>query len=125
MRALTDEVLKAWENRDGPVVLVTVDKKGIPNAIYASYVSKYDEETLIVADNYFDKTRKNIMSGSQASILFITKDRKSYQIKGEIQYHSEGVYYDDMKRWNDTGHPGHAAAVIKVEQIFKGSKQLL
>jgi len=124
MPALPKQVSQEWENREGPIILATVDGKGVPNAIYATCVSKYDEETLVVADNYFSKTRENINSDSYGSLLFITKDGKSYQIKGEVQYHTEGEIYDDMKRWNPTKHPGHAAAVIKVTQVYSGSKQL-
>ena len=53
-------------------MLTTVDGAGVPNAIYATCVSRFDEETLVVADNYFNKTRKNILSGSKGSLLFIT-----------------------------------------------------
>jgi predicted pyridoxine 5'-phosphate oxidase superfamily flavin-nucleotide-binding protein len=78
-----------------------------------------------VADNYFDKTRKNILAGSKASILFITKGGTSYQVKGSIQLHSEGKIFDDMKKWNPAKHPGHAAAALTVEEVFSGSKKIV
>ncbi len=78
MAVLPEEVIKAWEEKSGPVILTTVDKTGKPNSIYATCVNRYDESTLVVADNYFDKTRKNILEGSKAVILFITKEGKSY-----------------------------------------------
>ncbi len=123
MTIMPSEVIKAWEDREGPIVLTTVNNEGVPNAIYASCVSKYDDETVIVADNYFKKTKENILNHPYASVLFITKDGKSYQQK-EIDYFTEGSYFEDMKCWNPTKHPGHAAAVIKVQQVFSGSKQL-
>jgi uncharacterized protein len=125
MPVLPETVSQAWENRDGPIVLSTVDAEGHPNAIYATCVSKYCEDTLVVADNFFNKTRANILAGSQAALLFITKDGKSYQIKGNIEYHIEGVIFEDMKHWNPTKLPGHAAAVLKVEQVFSGAEQLV
>jgi hypothetical protein len=30
-----------------------------------------------------------------------------------------------MKKWNPTKHPGHAAAALKVEQVFSGGEQIL
>jgi uncharacterized protein len=45
----------------------TVDSKGIPNSIFARCVSKYNDGAVVVADNYFDKTKKNILSGSTGS----------------------------------------------------------
>ncbi|MFW5861347.1 MAG: pyridoxamine 5'-phosphate oxidase family protein [Spirochaetota bacterium] len=124
MAVLPDNVKKAWEEHSGPVVLATVDKSGTPNAIYATCVGMYDDSTLVVADNYFDKTRKNILSGSRASILFITEDKTSYQVKGTMEFHTDGPVFDDMKRWNPEKHPGHAAAALTVEEVFSGSEKL-
>jgi predicted pyridoxine 5'-phosphate oxidase superfamily flavin-nucleotide-binding protein len=124
MTVLPEAVSKAWENREGPIVFTTVDEQGKPNAIYATCVGKFSEDTLVVADNYFNKTRANILSGSQGSLLFITSERKAYQVKGSIEYHTEGAIFDDMKSWNPTKHPGHAAAALKVEQVFSGGEQL-
>ena len=124
MAVLPDNVKKAWEEHSGPVVLTTVDNSGTPNAIYATCVGMYDDSTLVVADNYFDKTRKNILSGSKASILFITEDKTSYQVKGTIEFHTDGPIYDDMKRWNPEKHPGHAAAALTVEEVYSGSEKL-
>lgn len=125
MAKLPERVKQAWEEREGPVVLTTIDKQGIPNSIYATCVSKYDDETIVIANNYFSKTLDNILNGSKASVLFITKDRKSYQIKGSIEYHKEGALFEDMKRWNPEKHPGHAAAALKVEEIYSGAEKIL
>jgi predicted pyridoxine 5'-phosphate oxidase superfamily flavin-nucleotide-binding protein len=111
--------------RKGPVILSTVDTNGVPNTIYATCVSKFSEDSIVVADNYFNKTRKNILAGSKGSILFITKDGKAYQIKGSIEYHKEGEVFEDMKRWNPKQHPGHATAVLKVEEVYAGAEKLL
>ena len=125
MAKLPKIVSEAWENRIPAVVFTTVSTTGVANSIYATCVSKYDEETLIVADNYFDKTKQNILAGSKGVLLFITEDNKAYQIKGSLQYCTEGVIFDDMKRWNPEKHPGHAAAALKVEEVYKGAEKLV
>jgi predicted pyridoxine 5'-phosphate oxidase superfamily flavin-nucleotide-binding protein len=125
MAALPKKVSKAWEDREGPIVLSTVNKDGIPNAIYATCVSIFSEDTVVVANNYFSKTLENILAGSKGTILFITKEGKSYQIKGSIEYHKEGSIYEDMKKWNPKKHPGHAAAALKVEEVYTGAEKLL
>lgn len=117
-------VRKAWEEREGPIVLATVDQNGLPNIIYATCTSMHGDEYLVVADNYFDKTRKNTKAGSRGSILFITNESKAYQLKGVLEYHTSGPIFDEMKKWNPTKHPGHAAAVLVVEEIFSGSKRI-
>jgi len=125
MAALPEKVSKAWEDREGPIVLSTVNEDGIPNAIYATCVSIFSEDTIVVANNYFSKTLENILAGSKGTILFITKEGKSYQIKGSIEYHKEGSIYEDMKKWNPKKHPGHAAAALKVEEVYTGAEKLL
>lgn len=122
---LPETVSAAWDDRKGPVVFTTVNMDNIPNAIYATCVSKFDEETIVVADNYFDKTRKNIFNGTKGSILFITNQDKAFQIKGSIEYLKEGSLYENMKKWNPAEHPGHAAAALKVEEVYSGSEKLL
>ncbi len=125
MPALPEKVSQAWENRKGPIILSTVNGDGIPNAIFASCVSKFSEDTIVVANNYFSKTKENILAGSKASILFITEEGKSYQLKGYIEYHKEGIIFEDMKKWNPKKHPGHAAAALKVEEAYTGAEKLL
>jgi predicted pyridoxine 5'-phosphate oxidase superfamily flavin-nucleotide-binding protein len=125
MAALPKSVVDAWEKRNGPVVLTTVDGDGTPNSIYATCVSMFDDETIVIADNYFDKTKKNILAGSKVSLLFITGENKAFQIKGAIEYHTSGAVFDDMKSWNPAQHPGHAAAAVKVQEVYSGAEKLL
>jgi uncharacterized protein len=125
MKKMPDGVIKAWENRKSPIVFSTVDSKGIPNSIFASCVSKYNDGTVVVADNYFEKTKKNILSGSTGSILFITSEDKSYQLKGPIKYYTDGEIFDDMKKWNPKEHPGNGAAALEIEEIYSGSKKIV
>ena len=121
----TLEVVKeAWKRREGPVVLATVDLAGRPNIIYVTCVSLYGDDRLLVADNYFDKTRKNIKAGSKGAALFMTTDKKAYQLKGSMEYHNSGPVFDDMKRWNPPEHPGHAAAALVVEEAYSGAQRL-
>jgi hypothetical protein len=125
MAKLPQTIIDAWADRNGPVVLATIDGDQTPNIIYATCVSLYDNEYIIVADNYFDKTRRNILSGSKGAALFITSDNKAYQLKGTFEYHKDGPVFDEMKSWNPAEHPGHAAAALKVEEVYSGADKLL
>ena len=125
MAKLSESIIEAWSDRNGPVVLTTVSPEGTPNAIYASCASVYGEDTVLVADNYFDKTRKNIQAGSPGSVLFITNEKKSYQIKGRIEYHTGGPLFEDMKSWNPEKLPGHAVAALKVDEAYSGAERLI
>ncbi len=117
---------EAWINREERIIFTTVDKGGIPNSVYITCTARYGEDLIVIADNYFDKTRKNILSGSSTgSVLFITKDGTAYQAKVTIEYHREGEIFDDMKTWNPEKHPGHAAVALKVEEVYSGAEKLM
>jgi uncharacterized protein len=125
MTALPETVISAWENRKGPAILATVDASGLPNIIYVGCVGKFDDGTLVVADNYFEKTRKNLLAGSKGSLLFMSSEGEAFQVKGSIEYQQSGEIFDDMKKWNPAKHPGHAAVAIKVEEAYSGAEKLL
>jgi predicted pyridoxine 5'-phosphate oxidase superfamily flavin-nucleotide-binding protein len=125
-KTLPEIVKSAWENKKPEVVFTTVSEDSTANSIYATCTSLFDGNKIIVANNFFDKTMKNILSGSKASILFITKDEKpkAYQIKGSIEYVTEGAAFENMKEWNPKKLPGHGAAVITIEEIYSGAEKL-
>ncbi len=124
MNSLPEEVKQAWTERDGAIVLTTVAKDGTPNSIYATCVGLYEDRCIVVADNYFDKTRKNILDSPRGTVLFITKTGKAYQVKGTLEYHKSGKIFDFMKSWNPEKHPGHAAVALTPEQVYSGAKQI-
>jgi predicted pyridoxine 5'-phosphate oxidase superfamily flavin-nucleotide-binding protein len=125
MTKLPEIVEKAWENREDPIVFATVNEVGEPNAIYVGKVKYLDNGQIVVADNYFDKTLDNIRHGTSGSILFITKDGKSYQLKGTIKYYTDGEIYTDMKKWLEPKYPGKGAAVLIVKEIYCGAEKIL
>jgi predicted pyridoxine 5'-phosphate oxidase superfamily flavin-nucleotide-binding protein len=125
MTTIPESILSAWEDREGPVILTTVDSSGMPNSIYVTCVGSFGGNQLVVADNYFNKTRANIKDGSKGSILFMTKPGKAYQVKGSMSYQTEGAVFDDMKCWNPEKHPGNAAAALTIEEAYSGGEKLL
>ena len=124
MPPLPANVRQAWENRDGPVILATVSLDGVPNIIYVGCVGAFGDDRLVVADNYFDKTRRNLLAGSKGALLFRSKDGKAYQVKGTLEYHAEGEVFQHMKTWNPPQHPGHAAAALRIEDVYSGAQKL-
>ena len=117
-------VARAWNRREGPAILATVDAAKTPNAIYVGEIRYIPGEGFIVADNYFCKTRANIKNGTRGAILFLTKDRKSFQVKGPLTYHTEGPIFDNMRSWHDPKYPGVAATVLRVEEAYGGAEKL-
>lgn len=124
MAKLPEVVQTTLANFQAPVIFTTVDKAGVPNSVYCM-LSKVTEDTLIICDNYFNKTRANILSGSTGSILLSTADMKTYQIKGAIEYLSSGELFQEIHDKVDAKHPRVAIMVLHVETVFSGAEQLL
>jgi predicted pyridoxine 5'-phosphate oxidase superfamily flavin-nucleotide-binding protein len=124
MVTVTDTIQKAWDNRKGPAILATVNPDGVPNIIYVTCVNTYGKNRLVVADNYFNKTRQNLKSGGTGAILFQTTDGKAYQVKGRMEYHTKGKMFTEMKKWNPPQHPGNAVAALCIEEAYAGAKKL-
>ena len=124
MISLPENVRQAWEDHDGPVILATVSPDGVPNIIYATCVGAFGDSRLVVADNYFDKTRRNLLAGGKGSLLFRSKAGMAYQVKGTLEYHTDGEIFEHMKTWNPPKHPGHAAAALRIEEVYSGAEKL-
>jgi len=127
MAALPQVVTEAWEDRKGPAIFGTVNVKGMANLVYVGCVWRLNDEQFVIADNYFHKTQANIIAQSSGSLLFITNEGKSYQVKGSVDYHTSGEIYETMKRWNAEKNPelpGVAAAVLNIEEVYRGAKKL-
>lgn len=126
MTALPREVVDAWSDRDGqPAVLATVAPDGTPNIIYINCVALFGDERVVMADNFFTKTKANILSDCKGALLFRTTDGTPYQIKGTFEYHTEGEIFDDMKKWNQPDKPGYGAAALVAEEVYSRAKRLL
>jgi len=124
MATLPKDAREALEDHNGPAIFGTVSPEGLPNIIYVGNVGVFGEDRLVVADNYFDKTRKNVLNGGKGSILFRGKEGKAYQVKGTLEYHKDGEIFDHMKTWNPPKLPGHAAAALRIEEVYSGAEKL-
>lgn len=118
-------VSEAWENKEKAIIFTTVNKQGIPNSIYATCIARYGENKILVANNYFHKTLENIKSGTKGSILFITNQGKSFQLKGTLSYFEDGELFDNMKSWNPARLPGHGVVALEIEEVFTGAEKLI
>jgi phosphatidylserine decarboxylase len=80
----------------------------------------------LVVKRDFNKTDSSIISPVDSIITDIgsINNNKAYQIKGHIDYIDRGAIFEDMKTWNGD-RPGHAAAALRIEEVYSGSKKLI
>lgn len=124
MSTLPKPFLDAWKNSQPLMVFSTVDKHGEPNSVWVLCVKMLDEKRILIANNFFNKTLDNINNNSRGSLLMIAPEREAYQIKGSLEYYTEGKVYDDMKAWLDPKFAGVGATILNIETIFYGAEKV-
>ncbi len=105
-----------------PVPIATASKKGVPNVVFIGLLKIIDDETLMIADNFFYKTAANLMENPKISILCYSSDtKKSFQIKGNVTLCKEGENFDQMREWvlgiNDK-LPAKGCVMVKITEIY-------
>lgn len=125
MAKLTPEALHAWQQHDERMVFTTTDANNIANSIWVICAKLINDEQIVIANNAFNKTLENIKHGSKGVLLYIAPEREAYQVKGSLEYYSEGPVYDDMKSWLDPKYPGKGALVLNIEKVYYGEEQVV
>jgi predicted pyridoxine 5'-phosphate oxidase superfamily flavin-nucleotide-binding protein len=111
------------------IVTGTASKAGVPNAVPMANIRFLDDDTIIVVDNYFLKTRKNLEENPQLTLSFWDMEEKEgklvtkegYQIKGKVKIETSGQLYEKIKAEIKAMNPNLSAKAIilvKVEEIY-------
>jgi hypothetical protein len=111
------------------VIFATASRDGIPNAVPIGIGRFADDETVLIVDNYFLKTRANLEKNPQAAITFwdmVEKDGKlvnndAFQLKGKVRIESSGPLYEKVKaevKAIRNEFPAKAIVLMKVDEIF-------
>ncbi len=103
-----------------PLPIATADKTGKPNVVFVTMWKILDDETLLIVDNFFNKTRKNIGENpNMAAVVFDGDAKKSYQLKGTVTVENKGDKYAAAKEMADAKKlPGKAAVLFHIKEIF-------
>lgn len=105
-----------------PIPIATATKDGTPNVIFIGLMKVLDDETLLLADNFFLKTAANLSENPRISVLcYDTDTKRSYQIKGSARIYKAGPHFDEMRKWVHGVNPklpAKAAVVVKVEAVY-------
>ncbi|WP_319561987.1 pyridoxamine 5'-phosphate oxidase family protein [Marispirochaeta sp.] len=127
MAKLPPEVLTAIE-KTNPTCIATSSADGVPNIVYVTYVKAVDDQTMVVADNKFQKTRQNLDENPRLSVVVLDPDtKKSYQIKGKVDCAADGARYQEVVDWVHVNHPQltpKAAFYMNVEEVYSGADRL-
>ncbi len=114
--------VKETLQKQKPVPIATASKDGTPNVVFVGLLKIVDDETLMIADNFFYKTAKNLGENPKISILcYNGETKKSFQIKGDVTVCKEGESFDQMRKWVHGVNeklPAKSCVMVKISEIY-------
>lgn len=123
MAQMTERMQELF-NKVRTVIFATATGDGMPNAVPIGAKKIVDAETILISDQYFDKTLANMKANPRASVVY-WEGREGYQLKGSVSIETSGPRYEDTARWIDElgakfGLPlkSKGAIIFKVEEIY-------
>ena len=110
-------------NEEKAVSFDTADNYGNPNINLIAIKRIEGDETILLSDNYFNKTLRSLNENKKATILTKEEEEEEewYQLKGTCSYIKEGPQYEEFKKWVKAKKetlPAKGMVIFKVEQIF-------
>lgn len=127
MATLPDVVKKAID-KAAAVCVATVSNDALANVVYVSYLKYLNDETIVIADNKFLKTRSNLDSNPNLSFVVLDADtKKSYQVKGTVECLTEGDIYQSVVDWVHLKKPEltpKAAFYMQVDEVYCGAEKI-
>ena len=124
MAQLPKAVKDAIDNQD-VFPVATCSQDGTPNVAYIKFLKVIDDETVLIADNYLNKTRDNILNNPKIAFVVRDEEKGSFQIKGAAKRLIDGPMYGEVQKWVPEKFPKVAAVVLYVEQVYNGAEQLV
>ncbi len=125
--ASLNERMKEIFAKQGTFVLATADLRGVPNAVPVGAVKILDDQTILVSDQYFQKTLENLKENPRVALSFWEMG-EGFQVKGEATIYTEGKIYEETAAWirkrsEEIGRPlrSKGAVVIKITEIYSVS----
>jgi len=124
MANLPNEVKVVLEKATPKYTLVvgTASRDGTPNAVPVRFAKLVDDEHILIADNFFLKTRKNLEETPQGTVAFWDQEtRNGYQVKGSASIFTSGPMYDEAVAWVHSLRPQFktkAAVLVKIGEVY-------
>jgi predicted pyridoxine 5'-phosphate oxidase superfamily flavin-nucleotide-binding protein len=118
------ERVKEMFQKQRDVVLATASKEGIPNVVVVGAKKIIDDETILISNQYFDKTLANIKENPRVAVT-VWEKAEGYQIKGTVTIETSGPRFEETARWiEDLGKKfnlslkSKGAVIIKITDIY-------
>ncbi|MFZ3048277.1 MAG: pyridoxamine 5'-phosphate oxidase family protein [Desulfatirhabdiaceae bacterium] len=118
------ERMKELFDKVHTVVLSTASIDGTPNAVPVGAKKIIDGETILISDQFLNKTLANMTANPQVAVTF-WEGREGYQLKGRVTIETTGKRFEETAKWiedrsNKAGFPlkSKGAIIFKIEEIY-------
>jgi predicted pyridoxine 5'-phosphate oxidase superfamily flavin-nucleotide-binding protein len=119
MVKLTDEIRESLEGTK-TIFLATASKDRIPNVVPIGAFTLLDDETLLISDQFFLKTLRNLRENPVVALSW-WGDKGGYQIKGPVTIHTEDEVFRKDVAWMKELRPHltpKSAVILKIADVY-------
>ncbi|OPX65297.1 MULTISPECIES: pyridoxamine 5'-phosphate oxidase family protein [unclassified Methanoregula] len=98
----------------------TSSKNGIPNVVPIGAFKMYDDGTILVSDQFFNKTLANMKENPHAALSW-WGDKGGFQIRGTVTLHTDDEVFLQNVAWMKDLRPQlkpKTAVLLKVTDVY-------
>jgi len=118
------DAMKQLFDKVPTVVLSTATIDGVPNAVPVGAKKIIDGETILISDQFLNKTLANMKSNPKVSVTY-WQGREGYQLKGTATIETTGKRFEETAHWieelsHKAGFPlkSKGAIIVHIEEIY-------
>ena len=97
MAKVTEEIKESMKSTK-VAYLATAAKDGTPNVVPIAALKFLDDETLLISDQYFNKTLKNLKENPKIALTW-WGEKGGFQIKADITIHTDDEIFRQNVEW--------------------------
>jgi len=123
MAKMTERMMELFK-KVPTAVLCTATESGGPNAVPVGAKKIIDDETILISDQFFNKTLANLKANPNVAVTY-WEGHEDYQLKGTVTIETSGKRYEETAAWieemgNKAGFPlkSKGAVILKIDEIF-------
>lgn len=122
MVKVNDEIVQLIIRQDNIVLVGSVDRAGIPNISPRYVMAILDDEKIVFADAYMNKTYANVKSWPKITVAIVDQaNRSGFQLKGDVEEITDpNIVRQATQKLKDLGFPYGSATVwaLNIKEIY-------
>jgi len=126
MAKMNQRIKEIFEKQE-TIVLATATKDGVPKVVPVTAKKIIDDETILISDQFFNKTLNNMRANPRVAITIWDK-LEGYQIKGTVTIETTGQRFEETAKWiEEMGKSlnlplkSKGAVILKITEIYNVS----